>query len=250
MKTPKEHFVFYRGNCNIVQIGCGGTGSLLVPYIARLMAGPDFESIMSYTLVDGDKVTEKNIKRQNFVSADIGKFKAEVLAKRYSLALGVEIASMPIYITDGKCLEKVAQNELSILISCVDNNKTRKIIAERQNSNTYSSPIWVDSGNELLGGQVFIQGNTRNGIKADLLKAHPEIAKAQDKLPTELACAERLNSGEQSLGVNATAANVIFNIVCTLLRNEKLHYYEIDFTAHNSFKKKFLDDWRAKNEQE
>jgi len=249
MKTPKEYFVFYRGNCNIVQIGCGGTGSLLVPYIARLMANPGFESLTSYTLVDGDKVAEKNIKRQNFVSADIGKFKTEVLAKRYSLALGVEIASVPAYITDGKCLEKVARNGLSILISCVDNNKTRKIIAEWQNSNTYSSPIWIDSGNELLGGQVFIQGYTRNRTKVDLLKAHPEIAEAKDKLPTEEGCTERLNSGEQSLGVNATAANVIFNVVCALLRNEKLHYYEIDFTAHNSFKKKFLDDWRAENEQ-
>jgi len=250
MKTPKEHFVFYAGNCNIVQIGCGGTGSLLVPYIARLMTSPDFESIMRYTLVDGDKVTEKNIKRQNFVNGDIGKFKVEVLAKRYSLALGVEIASMPIYITGKESFEKVFRDGLSILISCVDNNKTRKIIAEWQDSNNYSSPIWIDAGNELLGGQVFIQGYTRNRIKVDLLKVHPEIANAEDKLPTEEGCTERLNSGEQSLGVNATAANVIFNIVCTLLRNEKLHYYEIDFTAHNSFKKKFLDDWRAKNEQE
>lgn len=245
MKMPKEHFVFYASNCNIVQIGCGGTGSLLVPYIARLMSSPDFENIASYTLVDGDKVAKKNIQRQNFICADVGNFKAEVLAKRYSLAMGIEIASAPIYIAGKESLDKISQNRLELLISCVDNNKTRKIIAEWQDSNTYSSPIWIDSGNELLGGQVFIQGSVTNGIKTDILKAHPEIAKAEDKLPTELGCAERLNSGEQSLGVNTTAANVIFNIVCTLLRNENLHYYEVDFTAHNSFKKKFLDDWEG-----
>lgn len=243
MKIPKEHFVFYAGNCNIVQIGCGGTGSLLVPYIARLMSSPSFENIGSYTLIDGDKVAKKNIQRQNFISADIGNFKAEVLAKRYSLAMGVEIASMSIYITGKESLERFSRNRLELLISCVDNNKTRKILVEWQNDNIYSSPIWIDAGNELLGGQVFIQGSATNGIKTDILKAYPEIAKAEDKLPTELGCAERLNSGEQSLGVNATAANTIFNVVCTLLRNEKLHYYEVDFTAHNSFKKKLLDEW-------
>ena len=250
MKTPKEHFVFYGGNCNIVQIGCGGTGSLLVPYIARIMNSPGFENISSYMLVDGDKVTEKNIARQNFISADIGKFKAEVLAKRYSLALGVEIASMPIYITGEESLEKVCQRGLSILISCVDNRKTRKIIAEWQSGNIYSSPIWVDSGNELLGGQVFIQGAATNDIRTSILKAHPEIAKAEDKLPTEEGCAERLNSGMQSLGVNATAANILFNILCTLLKNKKLHYYEVDFTAHNSFGKQFLDEWKEVDRNE
>jgi len=244
MKTPKEHFSFYASNCNIVQIGCGGTGSLLVPYIARIMSCPSFENIAGYILVDGDKVASKNILRQNFISADIGNFKAEVLAKRYSLAFGIEIASVPVYITGKESLDRISQNRLKILISCVDNNKTRKIIAEWQNDNIYSDPIWIDSGNELLGGQVFIQGAATNGIRTDILKAHPEIAKVEDKLPTELGCAERLNSGEQSLGVNATAANVIFNIVCTLLRNEKLRYYEVDFTAHNSFRKKLLDDWK------
>lgn len=250
MKVPKEHFVFYAGNCSIVQIGCGGTGSLLVPYIARIMNSPSFENVAGYTLVDGDKVVEKNIQRQNFVWADIGNFKAEVLAKRYSLALGVEIAFMQVYITSVEVLKKVCSNRLSILISCVDNNKTRKIIAEWQNDNIYSSPIWIDSGNELLGGQVFVQGTATNGIKTNMLKAHPEIAQAQDKLPTELGCAERLNSGEQSLGVNATAANLIFNIVCTFLRREKLHYYEVDFTAHNSFKKQFLDEWKEVDRNE
>lgn len=250
MKTPKEHFVFYAGNCNIVQVGCGGTGSLLVPYIARVMNSPGFENISSYTLVDGDKVTSKNIQRQNFVNSDIGKFKAEVLAKRYSLALGVEIAYMPIYVAKKEILDKISQNRLGILVSCVDNNKTRKIIADWQNNNAYSSPIWIDAGNELLGGQIFIQGSVTNGIWTSILKVHPEIAQVDDKLPTELGCAERLNSGEQSLGVNATAANVVFNVVCTLLRNQKLHYYEVDFTAHNSFRKKFLDDWRGENEQE
>ena len=36
-------------------------------------------------------VEEKNLLRQNFITSDQGKYKAEVLAKRYSAAFGVDI---------------------------------------------------------------------------------------------------------------------------------------------------------------
>lgn len=56
--------------------GCG-IGSVIAECAIRL----GFESI---TLVDGDKVEESNLNRQNYRYSDIGKFKVEALADRLS----------------------------------------------------------------------------------------------------------------------------------------------------------------------
>lgn len=55
-------------------LGGAGIGSIIAECALRF----GFENI---TIVDGDKVEESNLNRQNYVSADIGKYKAEVLAK-------------------------------------------------------------------------------------------------------------------------------------------------------------------------
>lgn len=234
-------FFQIRDFTRVVQIGCGGTGSLLVPHVARAIASIE-ERKIEYILIDGDKVEDKNIKRQNFIANDIGQFKSDVLAKRYSLALGVNIGSMPEYITRSNKIPSTGC--YSILVGCVDNNKTRKLIHDKFLSECF---VWVDSGNELLGGQVFISGIIYNdrgptGLTCDIMTDHPEMYKSTDKLPTELSCAEHVNSGEQSLGVNLTASTILFNVVNSFMRRQKVPYYEVDYTAKNSFKKKRLDD--------
>ena len=72
---------------NIVQIGCGGTGSWVVPLVSKLMNNirlrlPDTVDVL-YKLVDSDIVEERNILRQNFCEWDIGKSKAHSLVNRY-----------------------------------------------------------------------------------------------------------------------------------------------------------------------
>lgn len=254
IKVPQAYFDFYlKNNMNIVQIGAGGTGSLLIPNLARFISAYNSDNnnyIGRYTIVDGDKVAKKNIVRQNFIETDIGEYKSNVLAKRYSNAFGINIVSAQSYITSIADMEKVYNADTDIIISCVDNNKTRKIISDLHDSllRYGPNPIWIDSGNELLGGQVFIQGQIKDKEENNegwtkLILVHPEIAKEDDKLPTELSCAERLANNEQSLAVNSTAATIVFNVISSLLRGEKVHYYEIDFTVGNSYKKKFLDDW-------
>ncbi|WMI96706.1 ThiF family adenylyltransferase [Bacteroides fragilis] len=52
-----------------------GIGSIIAECALRF----GFENI---TVVDGDKVEESNLNRQNYVKADIGKYKAETLCKR------------------------------------------------------------------------------------------------------------------------------------------------------------------------
>lgn len=57
-----------------IVFGGAGIGSVIAECALRF----GFENI---TIVDGDKVEESNLNRQNYVSSDIGKYKAEVLCK-------------------------------------------------------------------------------------------------------------------------------------------------------------------------
>ena len=69
---------------HIVMIGCGGTGGHIAPHLYRLLYSVFRPSTV--ILCDGDLVEKKNLVRQNFVSCDLGRNKAEVLAERYSAA--------------------------------------------------------------------------------------------------------------------------------------------------------------------
>ena len=78
---------------NFYIFGAGGTGARIVQMLAQLISSIDWvmraEPIIY--LFDDDVVEEKNLKRQLFAKADVGKHKAEVIARRYSAAYGVPI---------------------------------------------------------------------------------------------------------------------------------------------------------------
>jgi hypothetical protein len=184
-------------------IGTGGTGGFLIPHLARYIASLPYSKYCLIVLVDGDTVEDKNIIRQNFIRQDVGKNKAEVLAKRYSAAFGVPIVSVPEHLTESN-IPRIFSNSFAyenlrvmvppnvgvdfqghvnhMVISCVDNNKTRSLISNRLGW-THSTPstlfrqgyteqecawigihsenrlitdtiTWIDSGNESTTGQV------------------------------------------------------------------------------------------------
>lgn len=58
-------------------IGAGGVGSFMAPALIMLTS-PDV-----VTIIDGDKLEEKNLNRQLFTKDQIGKYKAAALADRY-----------------------------------------------------------------------------------------------------------------------------------------------------------------------
>lgn len=58
-----------------ILLGGAGIGSIIAECAIRF----GFESI---TIVDGDRVEESNLNRQNYIQSDIGKYKVDALAKR------------------------------------------------------------------------------------------------------------------------------------------------------------------------
>lgn len=65
-------------DATIVIVGCGGTGSRLVPDVCRLLLGRKARLF----LVDHDRVEPHNLGRQSFAPGEVGEFKAVALAAR------------------------------------------------------------------------------------------------------------------------------------------------------------------------
>ncbi len=71
-------------NTNIYIIGAGGTTSWFLPKLIKILNIFSHEKSFNILIVDGDIVESKNLTRQNFIQQDVGKYKAEILATRYS----------------------------------------------------------------------------------------------------------------------------------------------------------------------
>lgn len=216
-----------------IVVGAGGTGSYVIPAIARLM----FELTQAQNkpvemlIVDPDVVESGNIPRSNFCSAEIGSFKAQSLAKRITLAWGLECHYANELFDGERHLNAPSSDyrSLKVIVGCVDNHQARRDIHLAITKNLRYSPSdapdlwWIDGGNGRSSGQVLVGSNTKK-IKPTLhfpgtsicrsLPApslvHPDLLDAEKKVksadPERLSCPDRIRLGEQSLNINQRVA--------------------------------------------
>ena len=213
----------------IIMLGAGGTGGHVAPHLYRLLHALDRE--VNIVIADGDIVERKNLVRQNFVCSDLGRNKAQVLAERYAAAFGMQISYIPNFIEDEVRLAELVkpvtyqvrpydyyncEKGISILIGCVDNNKSRRLCHEVFNKS--ESLIYIDSGNGEYTGQVVCgirhKGQTYYNPICDL---YPDVLMDTDKFPTELSCAEAAVSAPQSITANIMAATAIVSYLYNIL---------------------------------
>lgn len=219
-------------------IGCGGTGSKLVPELCQAIktftTTKDYPRI-TLTLCDHDVVEEKNLVRQNFISPDLGKNKALTLANRYSRGFGLPINAYVEIIDSVDIIDKLIINHyttIPIIITCVDNHQTRKIIHNYISNCQYGNCLyWIDLANEETAGHVVIGYNTGSGhsfvdvrySKMELnlplpfvTEVYPEILEIAGEIkPSELPCGA---GGVQDLNVNAAAAMHCMSFIKSLLK--------------------------------
>ncbi len=218
----------------IVMLGAGGTGGHIAPHLYRLLYALDRQ--VRFVICDGDIVEEKNLVRQNFISADIGENKAKVLASRYSSVFGMETEYVPSFIEDAEALknlvsptvwhsgygaDRVVTTELVVLIGAVDNNKSRRLCHEVFHQ--MKELIYIDSGNGEYTGQVVcgIRRGNRTFYKP-VGAIYPDVLENTDKFPTELSCAEASISAPQAMTANITAATIVVNMVYNILATGNL----------------------------
>ncbi len=136
----------------IIQVGVGGTGSWLAMSLARLVyhAGQSGQSV-NLVLVDPDVVENRNVGRQGFSVAEIGQNKAESMALRLSLALGIEVAAAAAPFVAADFVSWASQQYRPygsektrlVLVGAVDNYLARCEMAKAAISN---HATWTSSG--------------------------------------------------------------------------------------------------------
>ena len=227
----------------IVMLGAGGTGGHIAPHLYRLLYALDRP--VRFIICDGDVVEQKNLVRQNFIPADLGENKAQVLAERYSTVFGMETEYVPSFIESEETLRElikprvtysgyyprtVVDKELVILIGAVDNNRSRQMchrvfyVAEEL--------IYIDSGNSEHTGQVVcgIRSGGRTLYKP-VGKLYPEVLSDTDKFPTELSCAEASISAPQAMTANITAATAVVDMIYNILTLGESRVRQVTFAT-------------------
>lgn len=227
-------------HAQIILAGGGGTGSFLALHLARLAyhARQQHGIEVDLTIVDPDTVEERNVGRQNFVPAEIGRHKAETLAVRYGRAFGLPVRFFNQAI-NYKHIDDAHQRHdgwLHLLIGAVDSVAARRdleAIAGGWNSRLW----WLDCGNHHADGQVLL-GNSFNVLEPRLgplgctalplpSHQHPELVEPAE--PAGQDCALDALADVQSLMVNQQVAGLAASYVYRLLITNDLDTYATYF---------------------
>ena len=106
---------------NVLIVGCGGIGCLSAELLARAGVG-------KITLIDADVIETSNLQRQiAYTPADLGFYKAEILAKRLmQINPYIEIVSLTTLLDAQNAGTLIAQQDL-VLDGC-DNFSTRYLV--------------------------------------------------------------------------------------------------------------------------
>ena len=110
---------------DVAVVGCGGTGGWVAESLCRLLANSGRQLI----LIDGDRVEERNLTRQNFQTADLGRFKAQALAERLALKYRVAVGYNVSPLLKEEEGHRGLLSDCGIVVGCVDNAMARAAIA-------------------------------------------------------------------------------------------------------------------------
>ena len=211
----------------IAVVGCGGTGGFAAEGICRLLAGRTVPKQL--VLIDGDRVEERNLGRQNFCPEDLGNFKAQALAerlaRRYRLPVAYSVSPLE---PKEREYERGPLTGCALVIGCVDNAPARAAIVTHITLGHW----WLDAGNGAEFGQVLI-GNARAEAmgRRDLAPFDQEKGLCHAlPLPTQVrpellvpaprpraSCAAAVAAGEQGPTINQAMAVLVVEAVRLLL---------------------------------
>lgn len=125
-------------NCNILIIGVGTATSYLIEILYKI-------GIKNITVIDGDIVEQKNLQAQIYNKDDIGKFKVEVLKKKYNDIISIVDF---VYSYDQLC-EMVTINKFNYVVNGADQITIMRSLLEAKKKNMLRCPL-IESGYGVL----------------------------------------------------------------------------------------------------
>ena len=234
-----------------IVVGAGGTGSFIVPALARLIYELKQQQNKSaeMVIVDPDVVETGNIPRSNFCFAEVGRYKAQTLAERVSMAWGIETSFSCERLDPEKHLKSSNSDyrSLAIIVGCVDNYLARRemhrALDEFRSYGDASRVWWIDGGNGRSSGQVLL-GSTTMRLKPEqyftgtsICRAlpapslqHPDLLEPESTTTVaEVSCPERIRLGEQGLNINQRVAVEMAEMLSSMLLTRSLKRYAVYF---------------------
>ncbi|MBK7510654.1 MAG: ThiF family adenylyltransferase [Chloracidobacterium sp.] len=234
-----------------VVVGAGGTGSFVVPALARLIFELKQQQNKSseMLIVDPDVVDSGNIPRSNFCFAEVGRYKGQILAERVSMAWGIETSFSCEKFDPEKHLKSSNSDyrNLTIIVGCVDNYFARRemhrALDEFRGYGDASRLWWIDGGNGKTSGQVLL-GSTTKRLKPEqyftgtsICRAlpapslqHPDLLEPEKiEAMSDVSCPERVRQGEQGLNINQRVAIEMAEMLSSMLLTRTLKRFAVYF---------------------
>lgn len=198
-----------------VVVGCGGIGGWLIP--------PLFKEIEQYKqrvlgnkvevmLVDGDKVEESNLMRQNFTEDHLGVNKAESF-----------LPDQPGYVCEKSYIGEDNVEEIftedTVVLAGPDNHACRRILAEQCEKLGFG--CLIVGGNEMFDGNVSCYlRELGQDVTQKYRDRHPEVWESEDDDRSTMSCdaLSALPGGGQTLAANLMCATLMLNTVRLLLQ--------------------------------
>ncbi|WP_321817864.1 MULTISPECIES: PRTRC system ThiF family protein [unclassified Paraburkholderia] len=206
----------------VVVVGAGGTGSALLPSLARLhhaMVELGHPGGIHCTVYDDDTVSEFNVGRQGFYPNDVGQYKATLLVNRLNLLMGTGWTAVP------RRIDSKVSLRADMVIGCVDSRRARHAIV--QASKRGKVQYYLDCGNETDRGQVILGefGKPRHDRLPHVGDLFPDMLNAKnDKGDDTPSCSMADALRKQSLVINQAMSVQAFNLLWQLFRNGGLTF--------------------------
>lgn len=203
-------------------IGAGGTGSHLIPALARLLSYHE-RADASITVYDGDVFEEHNATRQLMGPEQVGVNKAEAMAA-YCASQGLSITAKPQFASATTMSREFTRPISPLIVLTVDNNATRKAaleVTDRLGGDFFLvTPGNADDsdGTAPIRGQVYWCGRVGGEpLGFDPRKISPDIATPRETIPRAGSCALSAPSAPQLITANVMAASLTLAVVQNLL---------------------------------
>ncbi|CAM3924132.1 PRTRC system ThiF family protein [Deinococcus frigens] len=185
----------------ILLIGVGGTGSLLLTHLVRLdqavraLGGAG----LHVRAFDPDRVSASNLTRQNFAPADVGRFKAIALVERCNLYAALSWQAFPRVLGQGD----LSAGTPHFVLSAVDSGQARREVLATLEAHGRGM-YWLDCGNDATCGQVVLGQVGPGATLAHVVALDPERMTGEDDDAPSCSAAVALT--RQHLFINPAVA--------------------------------------------
>jgi PRTRC genetic system ThiF family protein len=215
----------------IAVIGCGGTGSQLLPGLVTLhktLMALGHPHGLHVAVWDADAVSPTNCIRQNFFDVDVGRNKAEIMINRLNVAhagSGVRWTAVPRHFT-GTDSPMAPSGMTRFIIGCVDTKASRAAIDQVVRA-SLGTTYWLDLGNAADNGQFVVGQWGREVLKSRerlplVTELFPEIVTGEDDNAPSCSAVQSIQ--RQGVVTNRFAATLALAWLDEALRHGKVGY--------------------------